>query len=1068
MVQSGDKFGNYEVMANASGAADVLGSGSGGTTMRVRHVHLDTIAALKVLRRRAQADSRQGKNFLSEAKSAASLSHPHIARVLDFGENAGVLYYVMDLCEGGSLEDFRNKQGAPDDVAALAWLQQSAFALAHAHDRNILHRDIKPSNLLLARENGLAPLKLIDFGLAGKTDAASGESEPVIGTPLFAAPEQLRGQAEKASDVFSLGASFLWLLTGKHLDTGDLAQVIDRRLAATDYTGLLGELPLAWREVLGAMLRVEPAARVTDGAALVELIERVFAASLPVAPVMWRVVSDEAPPAPAEAVDPESAWLEVDAEWNTVWTSVDELVVDGCRILCNATIEGDARTWDVQVFETPEPFIEEALIPQGPLLQRHAAALGLETVVLHKGKGWRSVAWPILTGKDTLDWLRVNGVPTAGVLLPCIRSLGAGLDLAARDGLGAMELHPALLHLVTAPETEGIRGFAISVYLPSIAAERSSRETASTMSGSLNAPLPVRFAACLYHLLGGRPVPPAAFINNRAYPAVPKLSERSNRYLGQVIAGMHGAASCTEIVDRLSLEERLPGVSGNLSDTLSRSMGSPSASRSVATSPVVPPVLPASSSVPPPPRQETTASTVVSTTPAAPIAKTGSANPKNIILLVAGVVLLAVTAGAGYAVWRFVIARPKPVIVKVADVEPLANSTSTPHASEDTGASSKTSRDSSPSIASAAWVKVPSQVASLAEAAARCDAGGVIEIDGGTYAESIALTKSLTIQVKNGAVMESPGSGGSVIAVKGKAEVKITGLVVRDTSRETSGDPEHAPPLILVADGSSLTLDRCVIDGGGGSGISLINRATAQVSGSRIVRNRWCGVQVASGSKLMLDQSSVLENRTGLLGTQPNTQILINSGSVISRNSRNGVEIAAGAVVRLSGAEVSNSQTGCGISVAGDGSILHGGGKSLICDNKTTGVVVTGGGSIELADCQLERNREHGIQVTGHGKVKIDGSRFQNGLTGIFADGGGTTVQASHCDFVKHGDSGVVASAGRVELTHCGFVDNALAAIFTDGASGSATSNKVSPGPVEEVILLENAGQVQLSDNTVE
>ena len=138
MVQPGEKFGNYEVLSNPSGAAEVLGSGSGGTTLKVKHVHLDTVAALKILRRRAQADSRQGQSFLAEARSAASLTHPHIARILDFGENAGLLYYVMDLCEGGSLEDFRTDQKWPE---YREYCDRLFFAVAPAFPREILPAD---------------------------------------------------------------------------------------------------------------------------------------------------------------------------------------------------------------------------------------------------------------------------------------------------------------------------------------------------------------------------------------------------------------------------------------------------------------------------------------------------------------------------------------------------------------------------------------------------------------------------------------------------------------------------------------------------------------------------------------------------------------------------------------------------------------------------------------------------------------------------------------------------------------------------------------------------------------
>ncbi|MGC4014461.1 MAG: protein kinase [Luteolibacter sp.] len=1063
MVQPGEKFGNYEVLSNPSGAAEVLGSGSGGTTLKVKHVHLDTIAALKILRRRAQADSRQGQSFLAEARSAASLTHPHIARILDFGENAGLLYYVMDLCEGGSLEDFRNAKGTPPPAVALAWFHQSAAALAHAHSQNILHRDIKPSNLLVAREGDAASLKLIDFGLAGKTDAESGNpaNDPVIGTPLFAAPEQLRGQAAKASDVFSLGASFLWLLTSSHLDTGDLSQVLDRRLAAQTYAPLLVNLPPAWQEAIGAFLMVDPALRPADGAAAVAVIERAFAADFPLQPVPWSVVGGESAAAtPAVPENPADAWEQTDAvDWRTVWSAVDAPAADGCRILFKATSSKEEGTWDVQLFEKPDPSIEELVLPQGHLLKRHAAVLGLGRVVLHRGDGWLSVAWPALTGKDALDWLRLGGVPPASDLLPRIRALATGLDLVARDGLDAMEMHPALLHLLESPEQPEATGFAIAVFLPSVTAEKSSRETASTISGSVNAPLPIRFAACLYHLLGGRPLPPAAFLNNRAYPAVPRLSERSNRYLGQVVSGLNPAGSCGEIVDRLSMEERLPGVTGMASETLSRSMYSPAVSMSAGAT-----VARSMETLAKPPQLPTAASASGSTPP--PIGAPAAAKPKPVKLIVAivAVLILGVLGVGGAAVmWWF--SKPTLVQPKTVASNPQQNVPTTPQTKND-----PTQPQAPPSStdSSLKLVKIPGQAATLAEAIAKCAPGGIIEVAGGTYKEAISITKPVTLNASDGAVIENAAATNSLVAIKGKVEVKITGLVIRDARREATGSPESSPPLVLVADGANATLDRCVIDGGMGSGVSMINKATVRLSGCRVLRNRWCGLQASAGAIVELDQGSISENRCGILCSDPGTTVRVGSGSIVSRNSRNGIEVGGGAAMHLVGCEVSNSQSGCGILVSGEGSSLDASGKTSICDNKTSGIEAAGSAILKLADCQLERNREHGIHAEKAGGITVTGTRFENGLTGLFADGGAAQVKVDRCDFTKHGDSGVVFAGVKADLSNSTFTGNSVAAIFADGASGSAKANRVSPGPVDDAIVLDNAGQVAREGNTAE
>ena len=171
MFQSGDKVGNFVIEDDGNGQACRLGEGAGGATFKVRHSLLGTSWALKVLHKPSSTNSRSGQRFLAEAKAASSLIHPHIARVIDFGEENSHLYYVMELCEGGSMENFRKNDGLVTSMENLrAWFWQAAQALAHSHQQNILHRDIKPSNLLIARQGSEAALKVIDFGLAGQID----------------------------------------------------------------------------------------------------------------------------------------------------------------------------------------------------------------------------------------------------------------------------------------------------------------------------------------------------------------------------------------------------------------------------------------------------------------------------------------------------------------------------------------------------------------------------------------------------------------------------------------------------------------------------------------------------------------------------------------------------------------------------------------------------------------------------------------------------------------------------------------------------------------------------------
>ncbi|MDH6217977.1 serine/threonine-protein kinase [Streptomyces pseudovenezuelae] len=205
--------------------------------------------------------------FRLEAQTAGRLSHPHVVGVLDFGEQEGRLFLVMELVEGDSLAHLLTQAGSlpAEEVARIA--AQSAAGLAAAHEQGIVHRDIKPGNLLLDADRSV---KIGDFGIAqfmndpGGALTATGQ---LVGTSLYIAPERALGQAAgPASDVYSLGCVLYQLLTGQppfragspiavlhhHLDT---APVPPRELGA--------RLPPAFENYLLGLLAKRPEDRPT-------------------------------------------------------------------------------------------------------------------------------------------------------------------------------------------------------------------------------------------------------------------------------------------------------------------------------------------------------------------------------------------------------------------------------------------------------------------------------------------------------------------------------------------------------------------------------------------------------------------------------------------------------------------------------------------------------------------------------------------------------------------------------------------------------------------------------------
>ncbi len=203
------------VLKNRYKLIDERGRGSMATVYIGRDLETNRIYAVKVLSREAAADKELSERFKREFELLSRISGPHVVAPVDFGEDKGVLFIVMDYVDGHTLKHAVLTGGPFQPRRAIDIIEQSAAGVASAAARGVTHRDIKPQNLLLTVDN---TVKLTDFGLA-----RTPESEDItatgyfVGTPFYVSPEQVEHSrsVDSRADLYSLGCVFFELLAGR-------------------------------------------------------------------------------------------------------------------------------------------------------------------------------------------------------------------------------------------------------------------------------------------------------------------------------------------------------------------------------------------------------------------------------------------------------------------------------------------------------------------------------------------------------------------------------------------------------------------------------------------------------------------------------------------------------------------------------------------------------------------------------------------------------------------------------------------------------------------------------------
>lgn len=199
---------------------ELVGEGASGRVYRAAHHYLGYPCAVKVLER-SDGDLLE-ERFAREARALHRIRHPNVVSLYDYGRTAeGRSFICMEWVDGGTLLGLLAGAGRLAPFAAAKLVKQLALGLSAAHDIGLLHRDLKPSNVMITRSQDDYLVKLVDFGLVGshRDDADMGHitrTGNLLGTPLYMAPEVIRGEAAVvASDLYALGAILYEILAGR-------------------------------------------------------------------------------------------------------------------------------------------------------------------------------------------------------------------------------------------------------------------------------------------------------------------------------------------------------------------------------------------------------------------------------------------------------------------------------------------------------------------------------------------------------------------------------------------------------------------------------------------------------------------------------------------------------------------------------------------------------------------------------------------------------------------------------------------------------------------------------------
>lgn len=264
--------GRYKgLVIGAYRVLDKIGAGGMGIVYLAEHEKLQRRVAIKILPEDKTKDKLALERFYREARAAAALDHPNIVKAFDVSEQNGMHYLVMEYIDGNNLQKYVDTKGPLPWKTAINILIQSCKGLQHASERNMVHRDIKPANILVDKSG---QVKILDLGLARSFQISQdnltqdlSDGSDVMGSIDYIAPEQAiaNNAVDVRADIYSLGATFYTLVTGKPPVDGTTAQKLlqHQMQMPTPISRLRPEIPESLNNVIFKMMAKRPEYRYT-------------------------------------------------------------------------------------------------------------------------------------------------------------------------------------------------------------------------------------------------------------------------------------------------------------------------------------------------------------------------------------------------------------------------------------------------------------------------------------------------------------------------------------------------------------------------------------------------------------------------------------------------------------------------------------------------------------------------------------------------------------------------------------------------------------------------------------